>query len=103
LGDRTRLVERLDRTRPADHDDSVAADVHAAYRHHRIVRLRLAADELVSVRDRNDLFHAGEVLEDQRIRFTAVPGNADGRTECAWNRVCPEAHSLDVANYGFDL
>ena len=47
LGDGARLVERLDRAGAADHDDAVAADVDAADVDDRVVRLRLAADQLV--------------------------------------------------------
>jgi hypothetical protein len=103
LGHGAGLIERLDRARAADHHDPVAADVHAADRDHRVVRFRLPADELVGMRDRDDLLDAGEVLENERIRLAAVAGNADRGAERAGDRVGAEPQPFDVADDGFDL
>ena len=83
--------------------DAVAADVDAADVDDRVVRLRLAADELVGVRDRDDFLDARKVLEHRGIGFAAVAGDADGGAERAGDRMGAEAQPLDVANDGFDL
>ena len=98
------MIERLDRARTADDDDPFAADVDAADADDAVVRLRLAAHQLVRVRDADDFLDAGEILENLRVgRFLLLSGDADGGAVDARNRVCFEPHLLDVANDCFDL
>jgi hypothetical protein len=103
LGNGAGLIERLDRARSADHDNTVAADVHAADVDDRVIGLRLAADQFVGMGDGNDFLDAGEVLEDRRISCAAMPGHPDRGAECARNRVCAKPHPFDVPDDGFDL
>ena len=68
-----------------------------------VVRLRLAADQLVGVRDADDFLDAGKVLEDLGIGRSRLAGDADGGAVRAGDGVGLEAHALDVADDGFDL
>src|SRR5207244_5524555 len=103
FGDGARLIDRLHRARSAHHDDAVAADVDAAGVDDAVVRFRLAADQLVGVRDPDDFLDAGKGLEDLRIGRSLFAGDADGRAVGAGNRMGLEAHSLDVADDSLDL
>src|SRR5204863_3786668 len=103
LGDRARLIERLDRARATDDDDAVAADVDAADTDDRVVGPRLTADELVRVRDADDFLDSGVVFEDFGIGLSLRSRDADGSAMRARNRMRFQPHPFDVADDCFDL
>src|SRR6201999_2202280 len=97
-----RVVRLFAGTGPAAPNAAVPADVDAADIDDRIFRTRLAAHELVGVRDRDHFFHAREILEHEGIG-DALAGDADGGAMHAGDDVGFQPHLLDLAGNSFDL
>ena len=101
--DRERLLPGLDGAGSRDDDDARAADGDAAHGDDGVLGVELAGDELVRMRDPDDLENARQALERARPHRALVARDADRRALRARNRVGFQPEPLRGGDDAFDV
>ena len=97
------MFPALDRARPRDNRQLLAADCCIARADNGLVRLEIERDELVRFGDSNCFEHTGQMLEAGRIECARIAGDADRGPRRAGHDVRAKAEFLDDLHDAIDL
>src|SRR5690606_35970018 len=103
-GDFINLLRRFDRARPAHNDELAAADIYPVHRNDRVVRMEIAACQLIRFRNFNDIFDSLHLAKLLCERWVRLADNADDRTVRAAGYMGLHPMPFDMLNnFGYAL
>ena len=103
LGGLAQLLNALDRARACHDDDFLTADLDAVDIDNRVLRMEVATDELVFLRDAHGLLDALEHADLEVGDLLAVADDADDRAVLARRQMGLEADLLQALFYFLDI